>query len=111
MAKSLSGTIKKYPKTSLYLGIGAIYSYMQGQKATAAYNNGNPNTGGGGTATTPEAWGGFGSQNSRINSFVQNALFWPYAAFVGNAAVNNANTPDDSATMLGAGQTWNTSGS
>ncbi len=96
----LETTIKRHKILSAYLAFGAVYAYMQAKQATAVYN---------GTSQT-EVWGGFGSQNSRINSIIQTILFWPYALAVGNAQANDANNLNQDG-MLGAGQTWDTSNS
>lgn len=95
----LETTVKRHKLLSAYLAIGAVYAYMQAQQATAVYN---------GTSQT-EVWGGFGSQNSRINSIIQTVLFWPYALAAGNAQANDQNNLNQDG-MLGAGQTWDQSG-
>lgn len=99
----LESTVKRHKLLTAYLAFGAVYAYMQAKQATAVWT---------GTSTT-EVWGGFGTQNSRMNSIIQTVIFWPYALAVGNAAVNAQEANDqgnDVSTMLGAGQTW-TSGS
>jgi hypothetical protein len=95
----LETTVKRHKLLTAYLAFGPVYAYMPGQQANQVATG----------ASQTNVWGGFGSQNSRINSLIQNALFWPYAIASGNAQANDNNNSSQDG-MLGAGQTWTSNG-